>query len=52
MGAADSLEMEQNPYEVLQLEKEHESSDADIKKVRFLRLLSTTAQHRTVTSKR
>ncbi|KAK9842308.1 hypothetical protein WJX81_005780 [Elliptochloris bilobata] len=32
MGAADSLDMEQNPYEVLQLDKELESSEADIKK--------------------
>lgn len=50
MGAADSsLDMEQNPYEVLQLEKEHESSDSDIKKVRSL---SATTQHRIVSSKR
>jgi hypothetical protein len=33
MGTADTVDMEQNPYEVLQLEKEHESSEADIKKV-------------------
>jgi hypothetical protein len=33
MGTADTVDMDQNPYEVLQLEKEHESSEADIKKV-------------------
>ncbi len=45
MGAADSLDMDQNPYEVLQLDKEHESSEADIKKVQ---LAAHNGNHRLV----
>ena len=45
MGAADSLDMDQNPYEVLQLEQEHESSEADIKKVQ---LAAHNGNHRLV----
>lgn len=48
MGAVDLLDMEQNPYEVLQLEKEYESSDADIKKVCSAHAcMSAMAQRRT-----